>query len=124
MIKPLKSEIIDRYIRKRGTLTQPIVVFFDKGKVRVSKFVVLGYVLLYLCYAMTLVREHTDHLEEFRLDAGFYNTMIYKKYSNLVIQMTKIHFSHTFGLHPQFLAHSYPNPWKFLSDKNNRNIFH
>ena len=75
-----------------------------------SKFVVLGYVLLYLCCAMALVMEHTDHPEELRLDVGFYNTMIYKKYRDLVIQMTKVHFSHIFGLHPQFLAHSYPNP--------------
>ena len=37
----------------------------------------------------------------------------------LVIQMTKIYISHTFGLHLQFLAHSSPNLWNFLSYKSN-----
>ena len=32
-----------------------------------------------------------------------------------VIQMTKIYFSYTFGLCPQFLAHSSQNFWNFLS---------
>lgn len=29
----------------------------------------------------------------------------------------------TFGLHPQFLAHSAPDPWSFLSDKSNGGFF-
>ena len=29
---------------------------------------------------------------------------------------------HIFGLPPLFLAHSSPNPWNFLSEKNNRSI--
>ena len=27
--------------------------------------------------------------------------------------------SHIFGLHPQFLAHRFPNPWDFLTYKSN-----
>ena len=44
------------------------------------------------------------------------NTVIYKNYIYLIIQMTKIYFSYTVGLHPQFLDYRYPNPWNFLSN--------
>ena len=45
------------------------------------------------------------------------NTVIYKNYIYLVIQMTKIYFSYIFGLHTQFLACSSQNTWTFRSDK-------
>lgn len=44
--------------------------------------------------------------------------VIYKKYIHVVIQMTEIHFSRVFGVHPWFLAPSSPNPWNFLTDKS------
>ena len=51
-----------------------------------------------------------------------YNIVIYMKYINLVIQRTQIHFSDTFGLHPQFLAHSSHAPWDFLSNERSNGI--
>ena len=35
----------------------------------------------------------------------------------LVIQIIKIHFSYILGFYPQFLVHSFPKSWNFLSDK-------
>lgn len=40
-----------------------------------------------------------------------------------VIQMTKIYFSCVFGLCPQFLVHSSPNPWTFLSVESDKDTF-
>ena len=37
--------------------------------------------------------------------------------------MTKIYFSYVFGLCPQFLPHSSPNPWNFLSVENDKGVF-
>ena len=42
---------------------------------------------------------------------------------HLVIQMTKVYFSYLFGLCPQFLAHSSPNPLSLLSYKSSWSIF-
>ena len=54
---------------------------------------------------------------------GICDTVIYKKYIYLVTQRTKMYFSHTFGLPPQFLAHSFQNPWNFLSNKSSERTF-
>lgn len=48
-----------------------------------------------------------------------YKTVIFGKHIDLAIRMTKIYFSHIFGLYPQFLAHSSPNPSNFLSCRSN-----
>lgn len=37
--------------------------------------------------------------------------------------MTKMYFSYRICLLPLFLAHSFPNPWNFLSSVSNGNIF-
>ena len=37
--------------------------------------------------------------------------------------MTKIYFSYTFGLRPQFLAHSSRNPRNFLSNVSHKDVF-
>ena len=34
------------------------------------------------------------------------------------LYFSQVYFPNTFGLHPQFLAHSFPNPWNFLSSKS------
>ena len=41
----------------------------------------------------------------------------------LVIQMTKIYLTYTFGLLPQFLAHSSQNPWNFMRYKSTGTSF-
>lgn len=56
----------------------------------------------------------TRSQEKFFFSQSPCNILIYKRYT-LVFQMTEIYFSYVFGLHPQFLAYCFQNPWNFLS---------
>lgn len=50
------------------------------------------------------------------------DTVIYKKYVFSYSDDQNI-FLHTFGLSPQFLTHSSPNLWVFLSVESDTGIF-
>lgn len=51
------------------------------------------------------------------------NTVICKKYKFGHSEDQNIFFIYIFGLYPQFLDYSSPNPWNFLSHKSNENFF-
>lgn len=58
-----------------------------------------------------------------KLATASYAAVIYKKYTDVVIRMTKIHFSYIFGLHPWFPAHISQKPCNFTRCENSGNIF-